>query len=415
MKLFTNIRKLYTPVGFHAARGSAMRDVRVTEDAEILVDIDGMIVSVGVKGDHDRSQHEIIDCNDLVALPGFVDSHTHAVFAGERSMEFAMRAEGKSYQEVALAGGGIQSSVRSVREATTEEIVQNSKRYIESALRLGTTTMEVKSGYGLDTENELKLLRAASELRALTHVDIYTTFLGAHAFPKGVDHDDYVESIINDQIPSVTQSGLAEFIDVFCDEGYFSNEQTRKIITAGIREGLRPRLHADELADTSGAALAVKLGCLSADHLLKVSDSGIRALAASNTVATLLPTTALSIRAPFAPARKVIDAGAIVAIATDCNPGSSMSENMQFVVTLAVIGTQMTVEEALTAATLNGAAALGLEKTHGSVEPGKVMDVVLFDIPQLAYLPYHIAVSDVVAVVKRGVIVHGKENLNWQA
>jgi imidazolonepropionase len=413
MQLFKNICKLYTPLGFGAAHGPhAMRNVVMLERAEILVDDAGEIVSVGSDLNYDRNITRVFDCRGLVALPGFVDSHTHAVFAGNRSNEFAMRAEGKSYQEVAEAGGGIKASMESVRESSQAEIAVHSKPYLGRALALGTTTIEIKSGYGLDAENELKLLKAAQDLRSQTEIEIHTTFLGAHAFPPGVDHDSYVDDVINKQLPVIANAGAAEFIDVFCDEGYFTNEQTRAIINAGKKAGLRPRIHADELADTHGAALAVELGCLSADHLLKISDTGIRALAASNTVATLLPTTALSIRAPFAPARKLIDAGAIVAIATDCNPGSSMSENMQFAMTLAVIGMQMTVEEALTSATLNGAAALGLEKTHGTIEPGKFMDVVLYDIPELAYLPYHIAVSDVVAVIKRGQIVYGRESLN---
>jgi imidazolonepropionase len=221
-----------------------------------------------------------------------------------------------------------------------------------------------------------------------------------------VKQSDYVEEIINEQIPALNAN--AEFCDVFCDEGYFTNEETNRIAAAAKKAGMKLKLHADELADTGGAELAVKLEAFSADHLLKVSDAGIQALASSDrTVATLLPITAMSIRAPFAPARKLIDQGAAVAIATDCNPGSSMSENMQFAISLAVIGMQMTVKEALTAATLNGAAALDLAETHGSIEAGKIADFLLFDIPRLDYLPYHIAVSDLVCVVKRGTLVAG--------
>lgn len=409
MRYFHNIRRLYTPLGFEAARGrEAMRQLRTIECAGILVDDQGAIRAIGSEAEiapivAANSVQERVDCRGLVTLPGFVDSHTHAVFFGERSMEFGMRAAGKSYQEVAAAGGGIRSSVESVRGATIEEIVKFSERYVQSALRLGTTTMEIKSGYGLTTKDEIKLLQAAQLLGEHTPMEIRMTFLGAHAVPKGTLQSDYVIEVIEEQLPAVVRENAAEFCDVFCDEGYFTNEETRAICEAAKVLGLKIRLHADELADTGGAELAVQLGAYSADHLLKVSDKGIAALAASSrTVATLLPTTALSLRAEYAPARKLIDAGAAVAIATDCNPGSSMSENMQFVMTLAVIGMQMSVEEALISATLNGAAALGLEKTHGTLEPTKIADVVFYDIPRLEYLPYHIAVGDAVSVYKRG-------------
>jgi len=415
MKLYRNISKLYTPIGQTAATGrEAMRAIDIIENAAILVDTNGHILAVGTEKmvrNQFYGETEVIDCEGMVALPGFVDSHTHIVFAGDRSLEFGMRAAGKSYQEIAEAGGGIRSSVSQVRAKSLEEIVDHSQRYILSALALGTTTIEAKSGYGLDVESELKLLHAAKRLGEISPMEIHTTFLGAHAVPSGKNRPDYVREVIELQLPRVvSEKGLAEFIDVFCDEGYFTNEETHAIMEAGIAQGLKSRLHVDELADTGGAELAVKLGCYSADHLLKVSDNGVASLATSaRTVATLLPTTALSLRAEYAPARKLIDAGAAVAIATDCNPGTSMTENMQFVMTLAVIGMQMSVEEALTAATLNGAAALGLEKTHGSIEPGKKMDVVFYDIPSLAYLPYHIAVSDVVTVVKAGEIVMGEQ------
>jgi imidazolonepropionase len=387
-----------------------MRAVRAVEDAAILVDDNGRIAEVGNTDSVEKhpSITERIDCRNLIALPGFVDSHTHIVFMGERSLEFGMRAAGKSYQEIAFAGGGIRSSVEKVRNASAKEIAEHSKRYVMSALKLGTTTIEAKSGYGLSVESEIALLEAAKELEAVTPLDIPRTFLGAHAVPKDVPQPEYVQQVINDQLPEVAKRGVAEFCDVFCDEGYFTLGETKEISEAALQQGFKIKLHADELADTNSASLAVELGAYSADHLLKVNDHGIAALARSErTVATLLPITALSLRAPFAPARKLIDSGAAVAIATDCNPGSSMSENMQFAVTLGVIGMQMTVEEALTAATLNGAAALDMAATHGSIEPGKVADFVLYDIPRLEYLPYHIAVSDVVSVIKKGNVVSG--------
>ncbi len=417
MKLFYNIRKLYTPIGVSALRGREMREIAAFENAAILVDDAGQIINAGslVK---DRATSpslegsgmafiERIDCRGLVALPGFVDSHTHCVFGGERSHEFAMRAEGKSYQEIAEAGGGIRASVEQVRASSADEIVNYSRPFLDRALRLGTTLMEIKSGYGLSLDAERKLLEAADRLGEATPLEIVKTYLGAHAVPAEVSQEEYVRSVQAVQLPSLYR--LAEFCDVFMDEGYFTREDTIQICNTAKRLGMKIKLHADELVETDGARTAVELGALSADHLLKVSNEGIRALAGGErTVATLLPITALSLRAPYAPARRLIDAGCAVAIATDCNPGSALSENMQLAVTLAAIGMQMTPAEALTAATLNGAAALDRASTHGSIERNKLADFVLYDIPSLGYLPYHIAVSDVAAVVKRGDFVYSE-------
>jgi len=399
-----------------ARRGAEMQEIEEIDNAVIFVGDDGCILSAGsfIEGETQSPSYgsdgkvtiDRIDCRGLIALPGFVDSHTHCVFAGERSQEFALRAEGKSYQEIAAMGGGIRASVEQVRAATTESIVKHSKPFIERALQLGTTTMEIKSGYGLSTEAERKLLEAATRLGKETPMEIVRTFLGAHAVPLGETQEGYVHSVHSIQLPALHE--MAEFCDVFMDEGYFSKEETIQICSKAKSLGMKIKLHADELAETHGGKTAVELGAYSADHLLKVSDEGIRALARSeHTVATLLPITAMSLRATYAPARKLIEAGAAVAIATDCNPGSAMSENMQFAFTLAVIGMQMTPAEALTSATLNGAAALDRAKTHGSIERNKLADFVLYDIPRLEYLPYHIAVSDVAAVVKRGEIVSG--------
>ena len=411
MKLYHNIRLLYTPQGSTLLKGHAMRTVLKIEDAAVLVSRDGRIEQVGTNSEVAGDGAERIDCRGLVALPGFVDSHTHAVFMGERSLEFGMRAAGKSYQEIAEAGGGIRSTVEKVGNASPEEIAAHSKKYVLNALKLGTTTMEVKSGYGLTTQSEINLLKAAEILARETPLDIIRTFMGAHAIPRGVPQAEYVEQVISEQLPALPE-GLAEFADVFTDCGYFTNEETERILEACRSRGLKPKMHADELCDTGGAALAAGLDAYSADHLLKINDDGVAALAGSRrTVATLLPITALSIRSPFAPARKLIDAGVAVAIATDCNPGSSMSENMQLAMTLAVIGMQMTVEEMLTAATLNGAAAIDRAATYGSLEAGKVCDMALYDIPRLEYLPYHVGVSDIVSVIKRGEIVSG-ETLN---
>ncbi len=402
--IYHNIGHLYTPAGTTAVRGEAMRDIRHIENAVIIVR-DGMIAYAGERIDAEADVH--IDCHTMTALPGFVDSHTHAVFMGERSNEFCLRAEGRSYQEIAESGGGIRSTVAKVRAASPDEIAYQSAKILHSAFRLGTTTMEIKSGYGLTALAEENLLLAAEIAAHSTGMQIVRTWLGAHALPDDRSRDEYIEELITEQVPMVIDAHLAEFADVFCDEGYYTNRETELICTAATRAGLKIKLHADELADTGGAELAVSLGAYSADHLLKTNDDGIRALAESQrTVAALLPITALCIRQPFARARAMVNAGCAVAIATDCNPGSSMSENMQLALSLAVIGMSLSPEEALTAATLNGAAAIDRADTIGSIEAGKQADFVLYDIPSLAYLPYHIGVSDVKMIVKRGEVIH---------
>lgn len=410
MTLYHNIGKIITPLGKTGLRGAAMRNIFERSGQAIIVSDDGMIVEIGADTDLQKkySDAKHIDCRGLTALPGFVDSHTHAVFMGERSEEFCMRAEGKSYQEIAAMGGGIRSSVAKVRGATSQEIAEYSARFVRNALALGTTTMEIKSGYGLSLESEIALLEAAEIVGKMTGMEIVRTWLGAHAVPNDVRHSDYVRQLIDEQLPKVVEKNLAEFADVFCDEGYFTNAETVEICNAAKAKGLKIKLHVDELADTGGAAFAASLGAFSADHLLKINDDGIRALAKStSTIATLLPITALCIRSAYAPARKMIEAGCAVAIATDCNPGSSMSENMQLAFSLAVIGMGMSPEEALTASTLNGAAALDRAATHGSIEKGKIADLVFYDIPTLAYIPYHIGVSEIIAVIKRGKVVSG--------
>ncbi len=412
MKIYRNIGTLITPVGKKALRGNAMRKNIVTvKYASIIVSDEGIITHSGSEKEifaQFKGEVEEIDCRGLLALPGFVDSHTHAVFIGERSNEFCMRAEGRSYQEIAATGGGIRSSVEHVRNSTSEEIAEYSQKFVRNALSLGTTTMEIKSGYGLSTESELALLHAAKRVVELTGMEIVQTWLGAHAVPKEKTKAEYIEELINEQLPRVIKEQAAEFCDVFCDEGYFTVDETERICNAAKKAGLKIKLHADELADTGGAELAAKLGSYSADHLLKINTSGIAALSkCERTIATLLPITALCIRSSYAPARNMIEAGCAVAIATDCNPGSSMSENMQLAISLAVIGMQMSPEEALVAATLNGAAAIDRAEMYGSIEKGKYADFVLYDIPSLSYLPYHIGVSDIVAVVKNGKIVSG--------
>lgn len=396
--------------GIGRKAGEAMRDVGAVERASVIIDGERIVEVQPADDVRPRAGDTVIDCTGKVILPGFVDSHTHAVFAGVRADEFAMRITGKSYQEIAEAGGGIIHSVRAVRAATLDELVALAQPRLESAMLHGTTTMEVKSGYGLDLENEIKLLEAvrvlsADSTRAIPH--LHPTFLGAHAVPpeyKG-RQGAYVLWVLSDLLPEVARQHLADYCDVFCDKGYFTNEETEQICTTAIALGLRIKLHCDELADTGGAALAARLGALAADHLLCVNDRGIAAMRDANVVATLLPGTAYFLGLPYAPARRIIDAGCAVALASDFNPGSSPVHNMQMIISLACTQMKMSIEEAICAATINGAAALGLGESLGSIEPGKQADCIVADVHDYREIAYWFGGNAVETVVARGKVV----------
>jgi|YNPMSStandDraft_1061717.scaffolds.fasta_scaffold00017_10 imidazolonepropionase len=347
---------------------------------------------------------ETIDASEKTVLPGFVDSHTHFVFAGNRSNEFARRLRGATYQQIASEGGGILTTMKATRNASLDELVENGLRLANSALHYGTTTVEIKSGYGLETQAEIRQLEAIAVLKELLPQNVVATFLGAHDFPPEYAHtrDAYVDLICNEMLPLVAERRLAEFCDAFVDEGYYTVDQGRKIFLRAKELGLKIKAHADELANVSAAELAAEVGAISADHLLFVSDAGIEALKQAGTVACLLPGTAYFTRLPYAPARKLIESGAIVALATDCNPGSCYTENMQMVLSLAVINMKMTAEEALTAATLNAAAALNLSHKVGSLEIGKQADFLVADISSYTDLFYHFAINHISSVYIKG-------------
>jgi imidazolonepropionase len=393
-------------------RGDAMRTIGAVRDGAVAA-LDGRIVAAGREGDvlaevAPTAGAVEIDAQGLLVTPGLVDPHTHAVFARTREDEFAMRVEGRSYEEIAAAGGGIRSSVRSLRQASEEALFENGRATLDRALAHGTTTAEIKSGYGLSLEAEMKTLRVVRRLSEDHPVEVVPTFLGAHEFPDEWrdDRDGYVEHVAREMIPAVADAGLARFCDVFCEEGVFTVEQSRRVLEAGRAHGLEPKLHADELHPSGGAELAAELKARSADHLVRASERGIRALAEAGVIAVLLPGTTLSLGgAQYAPARRMIDEGVAVALATDCNPGSSMTESMQIIVSLASMALRMTPAEAWTAATVNAAHAVAAEGVAGSLTPGRLADLVVWEVDDHRAVPYHYGVNLVRTVVKRGRVV----------
>lgn len=383
---------------------------------------EGRIVAVGSREDVERAaeaaglpvdRFERLDAEGGTVTPGLVDPHTHLVFAGTREAEARLRRQGAGYLEILAAGGGILSTVAATRAASESDLLAHGRRWLAEMLGHGVTTVEAKSGYGLDVATELRLLGIAGHLDEEGPVSVVPTFLGAHAVPpewrnRPDGTEAYVRSVIEDQLPAVADQGWARFCDVFCEEGVFSEDQSRRILQAGIRHGLAPRLHADELAPSGGAELAAELGALSADHLARPSEAGIEALAAAAesgrpVVATLLPATTWTLLSKHrAPARRLIERGVPVALATDFNPGTSPTPNLALVLTVATIELRLTPAEALAAVTINAAHALGLGEEIGSLEPGKVADLVVWRVPTFEQLPYWAGADLVSAVVKRG-------------
>jgi imidazolonepropionase len=414
LRLFHNARITTPRDPGHALSGAAQGRVESFESGALLVE-DGLVAAVGpeadVRGALAGGAVEEIDCGGRALTPGFVDPHTHMCFATLREEEFSLRLEGVEYLEILRRGGGILSSVRAVREAGEEALVAVARANAMEALAHGTTTVEMKSGYGLDTENELKLLRAIRTVGQTTPLDVVATFLGAHAVPpEFADRPEaYVDLVVDEMIPAVAEQGIARFVDVFCESGVFTVEQSRRILSAGKAAGLRAKLHADEVHDMGGGALAAELGAVSADHLLAVSPRSLEAMAEAGTIAVLLPGTAYSLRKPYAEARAMVERGVPVALATDCNPGSSYVRSMQFVVGLAVMAMGLTPEEALVASTLNAAYALDLADRVGSLDPGKQADFCLLDGHTPAIFAYRAGGNSVARVVKRGVLVHPME------
>ncbi|HEX7079068.1 MAG TPA: imidazolonepropionase [Candidatus Eisenbacteria bacterium] len=386
----------------------------VLTDAAVAC-VDGRVAAIGPTAAvaaryPEREAAAVLDARGRLVAPGFVDAHTHLPFAGTREMEFEARAKGERYEEIAARGGGIRASVRRLRETSEDDLAAIVARRLETLLAQGTTTVEAKSGYGLAPEEETKQLRALRRAAEGSPVDVIPTFLGAHEVPD--EYRDrrgaYVELLAARMIPEVARDGLARFCDVFCDRGVFTVAESRTILESGARHGLRPKLHADELANVGAAALAAELRAVSADHLLHASDDGLRAMAEAGVVAVLLPGTAFTLGLPFARARAMVALGLPVAVATDWNPGSTMSSSMALALTMAVTQMRLTPAEAWMAATANAAAAVGEGGRLGRIQVGFQADLCLFDTDDYRHIPYHYGHEHVRAVVKRGRIVHDR-------
>ena len=352
-----------------------------------------------------------IDASGKVVLPGFIDSHTHLVFAGTREKEFELRLQGASYQEIAAQGGGIKSTVQKTRQAGKEELFAAGKRRLDQMLSLGTTTVEAKSGYGLSTQDEIKMLEVIRELDHSHAVTVIPTFMGAHEIPPEYAgrKEDYVRLVIEEMIPAVAENKLAAFCDVFCEQGVFSPEESRRVLEAGKRCGLEAKIHADELTSLGGAELAAEVGAVSADHLLFASDRGMEEMGEKGVVAVLLPGTAFFLfLGRYAPARKMMERGVTVALASDFNPGSCMTQSLPLITTIACTQMRLTPAEAILGITLHAARALKREKDLGSLEPGKQADLVILDIPDYRHLSYHFGINHVWKVVKNGIVVGEK-------
>lgn len=410
--LIRNLSQIATPVGSGPVRGPAMKELKVIRDGAIVIEgerIAWLGRETDLPLDSSEDLDDEIDAGRGTALPGLVDAHTHLPFAGTRETEFNRRLHGEGYEEIAASGGGIASTVRETRATSREILIELVLERARRMVEWGTTTAEAKSGYGLNLGDELKQLRAVEAASASAPVRLVPTCLAAHEFPPGLDQNDpeeretWIEQVTESIMPATANERLARFCDVFVERGVFTRGEGERILRAGAELGMIPRIHADELSDQDAAALAVELEAASADHLMYVSDRGIEALAKSDTVANMLPATSFFLMSErYAPARELIDRGGIVSLSTDCNPGSSMTESMQIVVQLASLRMKLTVEEAITAATLNSAYSLRLSDEIGSLEVGKRADILILGAPSYLHLVYHFGVNLVTHVFRDG-------------
>ncbi|MEW6411401.1 MAG: imidazolonepropionase [Candidatus Zixiibacteriota bacterium] len=410
--LIKNIGQLVTMTGPVPRIGKNMNDLGLVNNGGIAI-AGEEILAVGesekVQGHAPLAEGcTVIDAQGMVATPGFIDPHTHPVFSMTREKEFEMRIQGKSYMEIAQSGGGIRASVRDLRNTPAAVLKEKTKSRLDRFLKYGVTTIEAKSGYGLSTESEIKQLEIIRELNQLHAIEMVPTFLGAHEVPDEYrdNRARYIDIIINEMLPAVTKDNLAEFSDIFCEEGVFDIEESRRIQSAAAKAGLKLKFHADELESTGGAELAAEMKARSADHLVYVSDAGIKAMAASQTAAVLLPGTTFSLASKqYAPARKMIEAGVVVALSTDCNPGSSYSESMPIIISLAALQMKLTAAEALSAVTVNAAYAIDRHEKIGQLKEGLQADIVLWNMADYRELPYHYGVNLAAKVIKKGKLV----------
>ncbi len=414
MKLFVkNIGTLacLNPDGLLKRKGAEMSILLSISDAWLFA-TDGIITAYGPTcGDnatavsYEQQADTVVDAEGGTVLPSFCDSHTHIVFAGSREQEFVDKINGLSYAEIARKGGGILNSADRLHNLSEDELYEQSMHRVREIIKKGTGAVEIKSGYGLSTEDELKMLRVIRRIKETTPLKVMSTFLGAHAVARGYSQSDYVNLVINEMIPAVAAEGLADFIDVFCDEGFFTFEETSRILEAGARYGMRGKIHGEELAPSGGVEVALKHSALSVDHLESMTDEDIEMMRDTDTMPTALPGTSFFLNMPFAPGRKMISAGLPLAIASDYNPGSTPSGDMKFAISLACIKMRLQPEEAINAATINGAAAMGLSNSYGSLAPGMVANFFITQpIPSLAFIPY----AYTTPIIRR-VFLQGKE------
>ena len=404
--LVSNIGMLATPKGNAARCGEEQGKIEILKNAWVLIE-DGVIAAVGTGKPEDAEGAEVIDAGGKLVTPGLVDAHTHLIFGGWRQNELGLKLHGATYLEIQNAGGGIQSTTNATRSASKEELRAKAEKALDEMMGFGTTTVEAKSGYGLATEHELKALQVIRELDDRHPMDLVATFMGAHLVPAEYknDREAYVRLVCEEMMPAVREQGIAKFCDVFCEADTFTVEESRRILEAGLKYGLRPKIHADEIEAIGGSCLAGEIGAISAEHLIVCPPEGIDALAKGGVIACLLPATSFNLGAVFAPARDMVKAGVPVAMATDFNPGSCPCLNMQFVINLGCLKYKLTPEEVLTAVTLNGAAAIGMADRVGSVETGKQGDLVIWDAPDLDYICYRVGSNLAGTVIKKGAVV----------
>ena len=407
--LIYNIGCMATAEGSWQKRGKEQGEITILNDRHILIE-NGRITEIGNNPAGIASRYnnfEKLDAGGVLVTPGLVDCHTHLVFGGWRHKELTLKLAGAAYLEILAAGGGILSTVEKTREASLDELYEKAHVLLDESLSYGVTTLEAKSGYGLDTENEVKCLQVIKKLDAVHPVDLVSTFMGAHAIPKEYSgsREKYVALVCEKMLPLVAENQLAGFCDVFCENGAFSIDETRRILEKAKSLGLKPKVHAEEINNLGGALLAAELGCISAEHLIKIDENGIKALSESETVAVCLPCTSFYLNESFAPARKMIEERVPVAVATDFNPGSSPNLNMLLAMNMACYKYRMTPKEILCAVTLNAAAAIGKNTETGSLETGKLGDIILWDSKDLDYIFYRYGSNLVKTVIKRGTVV----------